>query len=74
MRAITLKANSVITIFYGGFPWTERPWSKISADTGVGDPSKASEEKGKAFFNVICNNMAQLFHELASTDVNDLYE
>lgn len=69
-----MEFKNKIKAFSEGWAWTERPWSKISADTGVGDPSKASEEKGKAFFNVICNNMAQLFRELASTDVNNLYE
>ena len=34
-----------IKAFSEGWAWTERPWSKISEDTGVGNPSKATAEK-----------------------------
>jgi len=62
-----------IKAFSEGWAWTERPWSKISEDTGVGDPSKASKEKGEVFFNLVCAKMGQLFVDIAQADKNELY-
>nr|HPI80667.1 creatininase family protein [Cyclobacteriaceae bacterium] len=33
-----------------GWAWAERQWTKVTADTGVGDPRKASAEKGEKYF------------------------
>lgn len=63
-----------IKAFSEGWAWTERPWSKISTDTGVGDPSKATAEKGKMFFDAICTKMAKLFIDIAEADMENLYE
>ena len=63
-----------IKAFSEGWAWTERPWSKISKDTGVGDPSLASKEKGEQFFNAICKKMGHLFHELTTSNLDELYE
>ncbi|MEO6732752.1 MAG: creatininase family protein [Ferruginibacter sp.] len=54
--------------------WAERKWSQISADTGVGDPHTASGEKGEKFFKAVTEKIGDLFIELASCDINDLYE
>ena len=34
--------------------WTPRPWSQSHPDTGCGDPKTATAEKGKAFFDAVC--------------------
>ncbi|MGB3774455.1 MAG: creatininase family protein [Leeuwenhoekiella sp.] len=60
--------------FLEDWAWTERPWSKISADTGVGDPRKASAEKGKKFFEDVCNKMAELIIDIATIDESKRYE
>ena len=54
--------------------WTERPWSQISKDTGVGDPRKATAEKGKLFFEAICHKMGEFLVDIATADVKNLYE
>ncbi len=38
--------------FSEGWMWAERKWSQISADTGVGNPHKATAEKGERFFTI----------------------
>ncbi len=63
-----------IRAFRDGWAWTERPWSKISEDTGVGDPKGASAEKGAAFFNALCDKIAEFLVELDSTEPENLYE
>lgn len=38
--------------------WTPRPWTASHPDTGSGDPSFATAEKGKAFFDACTNALA----------------
>ena len=53
--------------------WGEREWTKISNDTGVGNPSKSSSEKGERFFNDLCQVISQFIYELAQTPLSDFY-
>lgn len=48
-----------------GRAWTPRNWSEISRDTGVGDPRRATAEKGKAYFDEITDQLASFLHELS---------
>ena len=57
-----------------GWAWTERKWSRITRDTGVGDPSKATKEKGERYFNDVVDKVSELIFEIANSDLNDLYE
>lgn len=54
-----------------GVAWTPRDWSKISKDTGVGDPRRATEEKGKAFAGACASAFADLFHDLVTRPLYD---
>lgn len=54
--------------------WAERKWSEVTKDTGVGDPSKATAEKGEAFFEGVTNKVAKLFVDLAEANPDDMYE
>lgn len=54
--------------------WAERKWSEVTEDTGVGDPRKATPEKGKAYFEAVTQKVSQLFIDLANADLDDLYE
>jgi creatinine amidohydrolase len=53
--------------------WSERKWSKVTADTGIGDPSKATREKGVRFFNAVTLKLSELIIEIASAGINDMY-
>lgn len=57
-----------------GWAWTERKWSEVTKDTGIGNPVKASRAKGERYFKAIAAKMAQLFMEIADADLNNLYE
>ncbi len=63
-----------IKAFREGWAWTERPWSSISEDTGVGSPHQASEEKGKRFFEDVTSKLGQFFKDVADANVTGLYE
>jgi creatinine amidohydrolase len=57
-----------------GWAWSQRQWSKTSDDTGIGDPRKASTEKGERFLKDLTVKIADFFYELAMLDLDDLYE
>ncbi len=69
----TEKKNK-IKAFTEGWAWTERPWSKISTDTGIGNPKAATRAKGEQYFNAICEKLGQLFFEVSKADTQNLYE
>jgi creatinine amidohydrolase len=50
-----------------GWAWAERQWTKVTEDTGVGDPRKASAEKGERYFKVVTRKVAEFFMAVAST-------
>lgn len=54
--------------------WTPRHWNKVSDDTGVGNPKKATAEKGKKFLDDVTTKIAGYFVELAACELDDLYE
>ncbi|MEE4286397.1 MAG: creatininase family protein [Mariniphaga sp.] len=54
--------------------WTPRQWNKVSEDTGIGNPKKASAEKGKKFVELVSSMIGKFLVELAESDLEDLYE
>jgi creatinine amidohydrolase len=57
-----------------GWAWTERKWTQVSEDTGIGDPSKASAEKGEKYFRRVCEKISQLMVEFSTADKNSFYK
>lgn len=57
-----------------GWAWAERQWTKVTKDTGVGDPRKATAEKGEKYFKAVTEKVAQFFMEVAKTDKDNFYE
>ena len=58
--------------FQEGWAWTQRPWTKITKDTGVGDPSKSTPDKGKAFIEKCTDNIAEFFCEINQKNIETL--
>lgn len=54
--------------------WTPRRWDKVSDDTGVGNPKKATAEKGRIFLEDVTTKIAGYFVELVGCDTEDLYD
>lgn len=57
-----------------GWAWAERKWTRVTKDTGVGDPRKATKEKGEKFFKAVTEKVAKFFEEVAKTKKEDFYE
>ncbi|GAB3647089.1 creatininase family protein [Echinicola sediminis] len=53
--------------------WTPRNWKKVSSDTGVGNPQKASAEKGQRFLEVLTDRIASFLMELDHVAPHDIY-
>ena len=56
-----------------GWAWAPRPWTRVSADTGVGDPSAATADKGARYLEEVTARIGDFLAELAATDPADLY-
>jgi creatinine amidohydrolase len=69
-KAKKFRLNSL----QGKVAWTPRQWDKVSEDTGVGNPKKASAEKGEKFLEVVTTMIGEFFVELAENDASDLFE
>lgn len=54
--------------------WAERQWSRVTEDTGVGDPREATAQKGERFFKDVTEKVARLMVDMAGADLDDLYE
>jgi creatinine amidohydrolase len=65
--------KSRVTAMREGWAWAERKWTQISTDTGVGNPKKATAQKGERFFQDLTQKLAQFFVELSDADLTDLY-
>lgn len=68
------ERKSKIKGFKEGWAWTERKWSQVTEDTGIGNPKAATAEKGERFFKAVTEKMGGFIAELAASDVDDLYE
>ncbi len=53
--------------------WAPRQWTEITEDTGVGDPSPATAEKGKQYFDQITTEIAEFIVDLADSNVGDMF-
>lgn len=62
-----------VEAFKESWAWAERKWSQVTDDTGIGDPSASSAEKGERFFNDLTDKLAGFFSDLASVDPDNLY-
>ena len=62
-----------IQAFQNGLAWTERKWSQISSDTGVGNPVQATADKGHKYFDHITDQISDLIIDLCKSDPRNLY-
>jgi creatinine amidohydrolase len=63
-----------IGAFNENWAWAERRWSQVTSDTGIGDPFKATPEKGEKCFNAVTGRIASLMVDLSGADINNMYE
>jgi creatinine amidohydrolase len=57
-----------------GWAWAPRAWRRATHDTGSGNPSRATAEKGARFFGAVTEKIAGFLVELAATPAHRMYE
>jgi creatinine amidohydrolase len=57
-----------------GWVTAQRQWTKVTADTGVGNPAQSTPEKGKAFLEKVTTEISEFLVDLERTKLDDLYE
>jgi creatinine amidohydrolase len=56
-----------------GWGWAERRWTQVTSDTGIGNPAKATVEKGEQFFKLITEKIGEFLFDISTTEYEDFY-
>jgi len=57
-----------------GWAWAERQWTKVTKDTGIGNPVLATAEKGEVFYKLVTEKIGDFLYELAMIHSEDFYK
>jgi len=68
------EKKNKIKSFNEDWLWAERKWSKISDDTGIGNPRLATREKGEKFFRDVTKKIGGALFDLSKANIEKLYE
>lgn len=68
-KAKTFKPKAL----WQGWAVTQRQWTRVTEDTGVGNPYPATGAKGEKYLDAITDSLATFFLELGTTPLNELY-
>jgi creatinine amidohydrolase len=58
--------------FHEGWAWAQRPWTKVTKDTGSGNPYKSTADKGKVFLEQTISNIADFLYTVCTKSVDEL--
>jgi creatinine amidohydrolase len=56
-----------------GLVWTTRPFDRLTTNSGVGNPHKASSEKGEKYLEAVVSNLAKFFVELSASEIDEFF-
>ena len=57
-----------------GWAWAPRQWSKVTDDTGTGNPVASTPQKGEKFLQAVMEKIGAFLVDLAAADLDDMYE
>ncbi len=57
-----------------GWAWAPRQWSKVTRDTGTGNPAASTPAKGEKFLRAVTEKIAAFLVDLSRADPDDMYE
>ena len=63
-----------VKAFSEGWVTAQRQWTQVTKDTGVGNPAKATAEKGRIYLEATAKKIGEFLVELAETPLDDFYE
>lgn len=56
-----------------GWAWAPRQWTRVTDDTGTGDPAAATPEKGARYLEAVTAAIGEFLADLAFANLEDLY-
>ncbi|MBA3889757.1 MAG: creatininase family protein [Gemmatimonadaceae bacterium] len=68
------ERKSVVRGLRERWVWAPRPWTQVSADTGIGNPARATAEKGRAYLDEVVERLSSFMVDIASADVTAMYD
>jgi len=63
----------VLTAIKERWAWLARPCERLTYDSGLGDPSRATAEKGAEYFEAVVAKLTGLLVEMSAAELDDLY-
>jgi creatinine amidohydrolase len=57
-----------------GWAWAPRQWTKVTDDTGTGNPKASTGDKGEKFLRAVTERIGGFLVDLANADLNAMYE
>lgn len=63
-----------VAAFREKWAWAPRQWTRVTDDTGVGNPVAATPGKGASYFEALTTKLADFLVELNAADPTDMYE
>ena len=57
-----------------GWAWAPREWSKVTTDTGTGNPAASTRGKGEKFLKAVTERIGGFLVDFAAADLNNMYE
>jgi creatinine amidohydrolase len=57
-----------------GWAWAPRKWSKVTSDTGTGNPAASTPIKGEKFLRAVTERIGGFLVDLAKADPDNMYE
>ncbi|KPJ88958.1 MAG: amidase [Gemmatimonas sp. SG8_17] len=63
-----------VTALRERWAWAPRQWTEVTDDTGVGDPARATADKGREYFAAVTAKIASFLIELSATPIEDMYQ
>ena len=66
-------AKSRIEAINKGWVQITRPWHLATTNTGVGDPSKSTAEKGRAYMDLITERIGNYLYDLSKAEVDSKF-
>ena len=60
--------------FRDGWAWAPRQWTKVTDDTGTGNPYAATAAKGENFIRAVTERVGRFLVDLAAADLDNMYE
>jgi len=57
-----------------GWAWAPRQWTKVTDDTGTGNPKASTADKGEKFLQAATEKIGGFLVDLAHADLNEMYQ